>query len=132
MQNLSAAVNNDIQTYSDTEVTQYLTYWYQVSAYNGSRQPGYTDPAVVTTPDNPVDIVLLAKGYKNRGFKTVDLTWNGMTTNSVDIYRSRTLIQTTSNLGFYTDNLGKGGGSYTYQVCESNSSNCSNTITVVF
>ena len=132
--NLIAMVGNDAQAYSDTDVAQNSTSWYTISAYNGSGQSGCDGPAVVTTPDNPVDIVLSAVEYKNKGNKMIDLTWSGVTISDVDIYRNGTMIDTTSNSGAYTDNLGKGGrkGSYTYQVCESGTSNCSNTITVNF
>jgi PKD repeat protein len=131
--NLIATVDNDAQAYSDTDVAQNSTSWYTISAYNGSGQSGYGGPVVVTTPDNPIDIVLSAVGYKNKGNKMVDLTWSGVTTSEVDIYRNGTMIDTTSNSGVYTDNFGKGGGSSdTYQVCESSTSNCSNIITVNF
>jgi hypothetical protein len=131
--NLIATVDNDAQAYSDTDVAQNSTSWYTISAYNGSGQSGYGGPVVVTTPDNPIDIVLSAVGYKNKGNKMVDLTWSGVTTSDVDIYRNGTMIDTTSNSGVYTDNFGKGGGSSdTYQVCESSTSNCSNIITVNF
>ena len=120
----------NVETYSDTNVTSGSTYWYQVSAYNGSGQSGFAVPINVATPQSA--IVLSANGYKDKGNKMVDLTWSGMTTSNVDIYRNGTLIATTSNSGTYTDNLGKGGGSYTYQVCESGDSNCSDTVTVNF
>ncbi len=131
---LITTVSNDSQTYIDIEVTQNSTYWYRVSAYNGSGQSGYAGPVVVTTPDNPVDIVLLANGYKDKGTKKVDLIWSGLTTSDVEIYRNSILIDTTSSTGTYTDNIGKGGGgSYTYQICDpSNTSNCSNSVTVNF
>jgi hypothetical protein len=52
----------------------------------------------------------------------------------VDVYRNGTLITTTANDGFYTDNTGqRGKGSYTYQVCEAGSSTeCSNEADVNF
>jgi PKD repeat protein len=127
---LIATVGVNVETYSDTNVTSGSTYWYQVSAYNGSGQSGYAGPINVTTPQSA--IVLSANGYKDKGNKMVDLTWSGVTTSNVDIYRNGTLIVTTSNSGTYTDNLGKGGGSYTYQACESGDSNCSDTVTVNF
>ncbi|MBZ0110641.1 MAG: PKD domain-containing protein [Candidatus Scalindua rubra] len=125
-----ATVGKDIKTYSDTNVSPDSTFWYRISAYNGSGQSGYNGPINVTTPQSAIG--LSANGYKQKRKKMVDLSWNGATSNNVDIYRNGTLIQTTSNLGIYTDNTGNGGGSYTYQVCESDASNCSNTVTVNF
>jgi hypothetical protein len=76
-------------------------------------------------------IALTATGYKAKGQQTVDLKWRGAT--SVDIYRDGTLIASTYNSGFYTDDIGqKGGGTYTYHVCEEGTSICSNEATVTF
>ena len=78
-------------------------------------------------------IALTATGYKAKGQQTVDLKWGGATSASVDIYRDGTLIASTYNSGFYTDDIGqKGGGTYTYHVCEEGTSICSNEATVTF
>jgi hypothetical protein len=45
----------------------------------------------------------------------------------------RLVITTTPNDGFYTDDINKrGGGSYTYQICEEGTATCSNEATVTF
>ncbi|HET7088802.1 MAG TPA: PKD domain-containing protein [Anaerolineae bacterium] len=78
-------------------------------------------------------ITLTANGYKVRGLQKADLTWSGATSPNVDIYRNNALIATTENDGFYTDNINnRGGGSYTYKVCEAGTSICSNEATVTF
>ncbi len=78
-------------------------------------------------------ITLSANGYKVRGFHTVDLSWSGATSGNVAVYRDGSLITTTANDGAYTDSMNnRGGGSYTYQVCEAGASTCSNTVTVTF
>ena len=132
--NTVAMVGEDIQTYSDTDVVFDATYWYRISAYNGSGQSGYDGPVNATT--YPVSIALSVNGYKEKGSRKVDLVWSNATTEYVDIYRNGTLIDTAPNSFPYTyiDNIGKGGGgSYTYHVCESSSiANCSETITVNF
>ncbi|MFP4489345.1 MAG: PKD domain-containing protein [Bacteroidales bacterium] len=77
-------------------------------------------------------IVLTATAYKIRGMKNVDLSWTGAT-GTVDIFRNGTLIESGFDGSSYTDaNLGRGGGTYTYSVCESGTSDCSNEETVVF
>jgi extracellular elastinolytic metalloproteinase len=77
-------------------------------------------------------ITLTATGYKVKGVKFADLSWSGATTANVDIYRDTTKI-TTANDGAYTDNTGqKGGGSFTYRVCEAGTTVCSPTVTIVF
>jgi subtilisin family serine protease len=83
-------------------------------------------------PPPPAAISLeVAQQYKVKGTNTVDLRWSGSTATSFDVKRSGMKIATVSATTF-TDSIGKGAGSYTYQVCEAGSSTCSNTVTVTF
>jgi len=51
----------------------------------------------------------------------------------VRILRDGTQLTTGPSAGTYTDNIrGKGTGSFTYKVCETGGSRCSNDVTVVF
>jgi PKD repeat protein len=77
---------------------------------------------------------LSTTGYKVRGVQTVDLNWSGASGGNVDVFRDGVKIATPSNTGFYTDNVGvKGGGvTYTYQVCNTGVSTCSNISSVIF
>jgi serine protease len=92
---------------------------------------GGTEPP---PPPPPAEgITLSASGYKVKGFNTVDLTWTGATTTSVDVYRNGGLLATVSNTGSYTDHTGtKSKATFTYQVCEAGTSTCSNSVTVTF
>jgi hypothetical protein len=100
-------------------------------------EPGPTptpapDPTPTPAPE-PGDIELSAVGYKVRGLQKADLSWSGAGSTHVDIYRNGNLIATVSNNGFYTDHIDiRGGGSYTYQVCEAGSNTCSNQVNVNF
>jgi PKD repeat protein len=76
-------------------------------------------------------IQLSARGYKVKGLEKVDLAWSGASGASFDVYRNGTMIATVSSTT-YTDSLGKGPGSYTYQACDSTGANCSNEATVSF
>jgi hypothetical protein len=69
-----------------------------------------------------------------QGQQTVDLSWNGATSNNIDIYRNGALIATVPNIpGFYTDHIGvRGKGTYTYRVCDAGTQHCSNQVTVRF
>ncbi len=129
---LITIVSADVQSYRDTNVAPATTYWYRISAYNGSGQSDYygSDGSVSATTDQ-LAIELSANGYKEKGVKKVDLTWNGTTGENVDIYRDNILIDT-SNTGAFTDSVGKGGGSYTYQIFEPSYLNYSNIVTVTF
>jgi PKD repeat protein len=93
-----------------------------------------TDNAGATATDskaiNPMS--LSARGYKLKGLQKVDLSWNGPSGTSFDLYRSGLKIATVQTTA-YTDNLNtKGSGSYTYKVCELGSTTCSNDATVSF
>jgi len=69
-----------------------------------------------------------------QGRHTVDLSWNGATSATIDVFRNGTLIATVSNTGAYTDSIGVRGGNvrYTYKVCEAARQNCSNEVVVRF
>ena len=92
---------------------------------------GATDSASasVTVSGPSSGIVLSANGYKIKGSHTIDLNWTGAT-GSVNVLRNGAVIATVSGSS-YTDSTGnKGGGTYTYQVCEGGT--CSNSVQVVF
>lgn len=92
----------------------------------------WSENVTVTEPSSG-GFTLTATGYKFRGLQKADLLWDGANTANVDVYRDGGLIATTANDGFYTDNIDlRGGGSYTYQVCEAGTTTCSNTSTVTF
>ena len=81
----------------------------------------------------PPDISLNLSGSKIKGKHTVDLSWSGTTTTNVEIYRDGGLLNTVSDSGAYTDNTGnKGGRTYTYQVCEVGTGDCSLLESIVF
>src|SRR5262249_5691528 len=95
--------------------------------------PSPTPTATATAPP-PGQITLTGSGRKVHGFDTVDLSWSGATSASVDIYRNGGVIATVpSSPGSYTDNTGqKGKATFTYKVCEAGTQNCSNQATVRF
>jgi len=122
----------DVVDYTDSGLQPVTNYRYRVSAFNGAGNspPSFEDNA--TTYEGSL-IELTASGYKVRGVRMVDLAWSGAGTDDVDIYRNGTKPVTTSNDGFYTDIIGKSGGSYTYQVCDTGSDpDCSNMASVTF
>ena len=71
--------------------------------------------------------------YKVRGTQHADLTWSGVTSTHVDVYRDGEIVATPPNDGEYTDSTGqKGGGSAVYKVCEEGTTTCSNEVTVTW
>jgi subtilisin len=103
------------------------------TAVDTSEQDTSTSVSV-NVNNSPASMELSASGYKVRGLQAVDLAWTGSTATNITVYRDGAEIATTANGGSYTDNIdARGGGSYTYQVCEAGSTSvCSNTATVVF
>ena len=77
---------------------------------------------------------MTASGRKVRGRQYADLAWSGATSATVDVYRDGTLVATVPNDGAHEDSIGgRGGGSYTYVVCEADDdSACSNEAVITF
>lgn len=81
----------------------------------------------------PQGITLSVVGSKVQGLQKADLTWSGATATSVDVFRHNVKVATVSNTGAYRDNINvRGGGSYTYRVCDAGTSTCSNSVTITF
>jgi hypothetical protein len=102
--------------------------------YTASDGSGGTDTATVTVTVTIVggggDFTLSVYAYKVKGDKYADLTWNGANSTNVDVYRDGSWIVTTANDDSYTHGPFSKGKPATYQVCEAETSTCSNEVTV--
>lgn len=88
---------------------------------------------VTVTEASTGDFTLSATGFKERGLHKADLTWDGATTTNVDIKRNGVVIATVANSGAHRDHIDqRGSATYTYEVCEPDTTTCSNEDTVVF
>ncbi|HXW04556.1 MAG TPA: M36 family metallopeptidase [Vicinamibacterales bacterium] len=88
---------------------------------------------ITETLPPPSGITLTAAGYKVKGVRHADLSWSGASGTHIEVYRNGVLQYTTANDGAHTDvEGGKGGGTFTYKVCEIGGSVCSPTVTVVY
>jgi subtilisin family serine protease len=98
---------------------------------NGGATGISSQSVTVAAPSS--GITLGASARKVKGVKNVDLTWTGASTTNVDVFRNNAYITTTVNDGAHTDVINtKGGGTYTYRVCEAGTTTCSNNATVTF
>jgi secreted PhoX family phosphatase len=86
------------------------------------------------TTTTPTGLTLTARGFKVKGKKQVELTWSPVVAGSVQVKRNGTVVAATPNDGSYLDAIAaKGGGTFTYQVCEvGGSARCSNPAPVTF
>ena len=76
------------------------------------------------------EIVLEAR-LKTQGNKhQVQLRWSPADGGSIDILRNGAVVHTTADDGNAKDNLGTRTGEFTYQVCETDTGDCSNEVTV--
>lgn len=94
---------------------------------------GATGQATATvTVAEPAAMALSTRGYKVKGKGYVDLTWQGASGTSVDVYRNGVRRTTTANDGAYTDALERQRGTFTYRVCDAGTGACSNPSSVTF
>lgn len=108
------------------------TYTVFLTVTDNDDDTDITSQSVAVNDSGTGGFTLTATGYKVKGLKKADLEWSGAASSNVDVDRDGVMI-TTENDGFYTDNIDqRGGGSYTYKLCEAGSSTCSNEATVNF
>ena len=86
------------------------------------------ETAVTSEAFNPISVS--ARGYKLKGADRVNLSWHGASDTSFDVYRNGTNIGSLRAFS-YTDTV-TGTGTFSYKVCASATSICSNPATVSF
>ncbi|MBA3634274.1 MAG: S8 family serine peptidase [Acidobacteria bacterium] len=105
------------------------TYTVTLTVTDNGGATGSTSQSVTATAPGS-NITLSVTTTKVRGVTTADLSWSG-TSGSTDVKRDGTKIATVSGTT-YADNLGRGGGTRTYQVCNAGTTTCSNQVTVTY
>jgi hypothetical protein len=75
-------------------------------------------------------IVLQAQAQRQGGNNFVALRWRPRDGGSVNIVRNGVVVHTTADDGRAQDNIGNNRGTITYQVCETDTGDCSNEVTV--
>jgi hypothetical protein len=104
-----------------------------------ARPGGYTVSLTITDNARATDststvvspITLTAHGYTQNGLEKAALSWNGPSGKSFDVYRNGAKLATVPTTT-YTDTIGHLSGSYSYKVCPSTNTICSNQVTVTF
>jgi len=77
------------------------------------------------------DITLTARTRVRNGNTEVQLIWDPADGGNVDVIRNGVVIRTTPDDGKVGDKLGMMTGTFTYQVCETDSGDCSNEVDVI-
>jgi len=109
------------------------TYSVTLTVTDTSGQTDSSTQSIIVSSGLTGGFELSANGYKVKGRITVDLTWSGATGSKVDIFRNTAKVTTTENDGSYTDKTDlRGGGTYTYKVCNEGTSECSADVNVSF
>ena len=75
-------------------------------------------------------ITLDARVVRQGGIRIVVLSWSPADGGSVSVLRNGVVVATTDDDGTVKDKLGTQAGTFTYQVCETDSGDCSNEVTV--
>lgn len=132
--NVAGSVASNTTSFLSSGLTSSTRYYFRVRAYSAAGYSSYTPVAFGTTLTPPsTTIVLSAHGLKRKGVRYVNLTWTNYT---LGVLVKRNSVQVAGGVfSPYTDYVGgKGSGSFTYQVCAvvAPTTNCSNTVTVIF
>jgi parallel beta-helix repeat protein len=131
-----------VTAYSDTTVSPFTTYSYQVRARDAAGNPsGLSNTASVTTPaasdttppSAPTNLQATAVSSSR-----VDLSWTASTDNvgvtAYDIYRNSSLLTSVGSVSTYSDTTAAPSTAYSYQVrardAAGSASDLSNTVTV--
>jgi hypothetical protein len=76
------------------------------------------------------DIALTARPRTQNGKTTVSLRWTPADGGDINVLRDGVVVQTSADDGSTKDNLRRLTGTFTYQVCETDSGDCSNEVDV--
>lgn len=93
------------------------------------------DPDPEPEPDPQPSLTLSASGGQSGWYRTVALSWSGATSQNVDVYVNGGYGATTANDGSQTFYLGyrwSVRGTYSFTVCEANTSVCSPSVSVTY
>jgi hypothetical protein len=116
--------------YSFSVLNQHLHTWTdgRVAINNASQQDPFFDQEA--GGGGGENITLTARARTRQGNTTVSLKWDPADGGTINVLRNGTIVQTTADDGSTRDNLHTMTGTFTYQVCETDSDDCSNEVDI--
>jgi hypothetical protein len=97
---------------------------------SGTPTPTPTATPTATPTPTPGQITLSARPRTRQGQTQVNLRWSPANGGTVNVLRNNVVVQTTPDDGKTKDNLGTMTGTFTYQVCETDTGDCSNQVQI--
>ncbi len=116
--------------YGSATASRHYTSWTdgRVPISNQSQQDVFTDQE--SAGAMTANITLSARLRQRNGRSQVLLRWDPADGGNMNVLRDGNIIQTTPDDGSTKDNVGTATGNVVYQVCETDTGNCSNQVTV--
>ena len=97
---------------------------------SASQQDAFVDRDPASTGGGGGDITLTETHRSRRGKSQVILNWTPADGGTINVLRDGVVVQTTPDDGNTKDNLRTTTGTFTYQVCETDTGTCSNEVVV--
>jgi hypothetical protein len=116
--------------YSFASPTNHIHTWAdgRVAIAGSSQQDAFVDREAISAGGG--EITLNARARTRGTVNQVLLKWAPADGGTINVLRDGVVVQTTADDGRTGDNLGTNTGTFTYQVCETDSGDCSNEVVV--
>ena len=102
----------------------------QMIVWGGQNSLSLNTGGIYCAQSSP-PLILEARVRRHGGKRVVALTWSPADGGSINVLRNGAVIETTDDDGTAQDKLGTHTGTFFYQVCETDSGECSNQVKVV-
>lgn len=117
--------------YSSPSPTDHIHTWTdgRVAISGSSQQDTFIDREAISGGGGNITLKAHARSGTGGTFSVL-LTWRPADGGNINILRNGNVVQTTADDGRASNKLGNNTGTFTYQVCETDSGDCSNEVSV--